>query len=101
VCELGFLKTVLFDDAVSCQDWVLYVASVTDGRMSMEHWWTDTDTGKADVHALQRNPFLCHFTPNYTWTGLELNLAPCCETEPWHGTVDWMELHSSGGGFLE
>jgi len=23
-----------------------YTASVVDERMSMEHWWNDTDTGK-------------------------------------------------------
>jgi len=54
---------VLFNDAVSCQDWVLYVASVTDGHMSMEHWWTDTDRGKTDVHTFAAKPVSVPFHP--------------------------------------
>jgi len=36
---------VLIRDAVSCYG---CAASVADERRSMEHWWNDTDKGKAE-----------------------------------------------------
>ena len=41
-------------------------------KMSMEHWWNDTERGKANTQRKSR-PSANLFTTNITWTDLELN----------------------------
>lgn len=59
-----FVFSVLFNDALNCQD---YIVSVVDKWIGMEHWWNNTDRGKTEViwHAWT--------TKNPTQTAMESN----------------------------
>jgi hypothetical protein len=64
----------LFDDAINSWD---YIASVTDERMSIEHWWNDTDRGKLKYWERNVLSFPLIFTTDPTWTNLRSNPGLC------------------------
>ena len=65
---------ILFNDAVTCQD---YVMSIVDERnISMKPSWNDIDKGKPPV--LEEKPFSVPFCPpqsHMDWPGPELGSA--------------------------
>jgi len=60
--------------------------------MSMEHWWTDTNTGENRLTLKKICPSVTRSNTNLTWSSLELNPGLCGESRATnrlrHGTAN-------------
>ena len=79
----SFVFEVLFNDAIICWD---YAVSVIDERISMDHWWNETNReNPIYLEKTFSQGYVFHHKSDMKWPGIETRPAT---NSPIHGTAN-------------